>query len=283
MFLIPFRLIAGVARRFHAERYAQTAAALSFATLLALVPMLAVAAVLIEHMPFGIKLAAALEKFILSTLLPEKAGVVIAKYLGQFANRADRVTLVGLGMLVVTALAQMLTIEHAFNSIWKVRSYRPWLRRIFLHLLALVIGPLVFGGALVSITFLATASFGLVDEPANLRVTFFQIMPFTVLAMLFGFLYWALPNRTVSRWHAGFSGVLASLAFVGMQQLFALYVVKLPTYTLLFGTFAALPIFLLWLYLSWSVILVGALMTAELPMLPIAPSKRKGRITARNN
>jgi membrane protein len=267
MVLVPFRLIVNVAHRFHAERYAQTAAALSFATLLALVPMLAVAAVLIEHLPFGIKLAAALEKFMLSTLLPERAGVVIAKYLGQFAHRAERVTLVGLGMLSVTALAQMLTIEHAFNSIWKVRSHRPWLRRLFLHLLALVIGPLVFGGALASITFLATASFGLLEEPTSLRIIFFQAMPFVILALLFGLLYWALPNRPVSRWHAGFFGILASLAFVGMQQLFALYVVKLPTYTLLFGTFAALPIFLLWLYLSWSVILIGALMTAELPVV----------------
>lgn len=265
MLPVPFRLIINVVRRFREERCAQTAAALSFATLLGLVPMLAVGAALIEILPFGIKLAAALEKFLLATLLPDKAGTVIAKYLGQFAHRAERVTWVGLAALAGTALLQMLTIEHTFNAIWQVQKRRPWLRRLGLHLLALLAGPLVFGGALASITFLATASFGLVDEPRWVRIAFSETLPLIFLAVLFSLLYWALPNRPVSRWHAGFSGAGAALAFVGMQRLFALYVVKLPTYTLIYGAFAAIPIFLLWLYLSWSVILVGALVTAELP------------------
>lgn len=265
MLLAPFHLIARVVRRFHVERCAQTAAALSFATLLGLVPMVVVGAILIESLPFGINLAAALEQFLLSTLLPEKAGAVIAKYLGQFAHRAERVTWIGLGVLGATALLQMLTIEHAFNAIWRVRQHRSWLKRIGLHVLALLAGPLVFGAALASITYLATASFGLVDEPRWLRILFSQVMPVAFLAVLFSLLYWALPNRPVSRAHAGFSGLLAALAFVGMQRLFALYVVKFPSYTLIYGAFSAVPIFLLWLHLSWSVILLGALLTAELP------------------
>ena len=263
--LHPIRLVAAVMRRFRAERYAQTAAALSFTTLLGLVPMLVVGAALIEILPFGIKLSSALEQFVLTTLLPEKAGTVITKYLGQFAQRADRVTWVGLAALAVTALLQMLTIERAFDAIWKVQHRRFWHKRIGLHLLTLLVGPLVFGGALASTTFLATASFGLIDEPHWVRVAITQAVPLVFLALLFGLLYWALPNRVVSRWHAGLSGGFAALAFVGMQRLFALYVVKLPTYALIYGAFAAVPIFLLWLYLSWSVILVGALVTAELP------------------
>lgn len=260
----PFRLVAGIARRFHAERCAQTAAALSFTTLLGLVPMVVMGAVLIETLPFGIKLASALEKFLLTTLLPDKAGAVIAKYLGQFAQRAERVTWIGLGLLAATALMQMLTIEHTFNSIWKVKSPRPWLKRLAMHLVALLAGPLVFGAALASITYLAGVSFGFFDEPRWVRVMFAQIVPTVFLAALFALLYWAVPNRPVARRHAAFSGVLAALAFVGMQRLFALYVVKLPTYTAIYGTFAAMPVFLLWLHLSWSIILVGALLTAEL-------------------
>jgi membrane protein len=226
---------------------------------------LAVGAVLLETLPFGIKLSVALENFLLSTLLPEKAGTVIVKYLGQFAQRAERVTWIGLLVLGLTALLQMLTIEHAFNAIWKVQKLRPWWRRLALHLLALLAGPLVFGGALASITFLASVSFGLVAESGWVRVAFSNAMPLFFLAMLFSLLYWALPNRPVWGWHAALSGVLAALAFVGMQRLFALYVVKFPTYTLIFGAFSAMPIFLLWLYLSWTVILLGALLTAELP------------------
>ncbi len=269
MLLVPFRLVASVARRFSVERYAQTAAALSFATLLGLVPMLVVGAVLIEILPASlkleIKLFAALENFLLSTLLPEKAGAVIANYLGQFAHRAARVTWIGLAALSLTALLQMLTIERAFDTIWKVQKRRSWHKRLGLHLLALFLGPLVFGGALASITFLASASFGLVGEARWLRIAFSETLPLVFLALLFGLLYWALPNRAVVRWHAGLAGILSALAFVGMQRLFALYVVKLPTYTVIYGAFSAVPIFLLWLYLSWSVILIGALLTAELP------------------
>lgn len=265
MVLAPFRLVARVVRRFRTERCAQTAAALSFATLLGLVPMLAVGVVLIEFLPFGIKLSAALEQFLLSTLLPDKAGAVIARYLGQFAHRAERMTWLGLGVLMLTALMQMLTIEHAFNAIWKVSKRRPWLKRLGLHLLALLAGPLVFGGALASITFLATVSFGLVDESHWLRILLSESLPLFFLATLFSLMYWALPNRPVSRWHAGFAGTFAALAFIGMQHLFATYIVRFPTYTLIYGAFAAVPIFLLWLYFSWSVILVGALLTAELP------------------
>ncbi|MCX8017066.1 MAG: YihY family inner membrane protein [Rhodocyclaceae bacterium] len=261
------RLIGRVIQRFRDERCAQTAAALSFATLLGLVPMVVVGAILIESLPFGIKLSAALEKFLLTTLLPDKAGAVIAKYLGQFAHRAERVTWIGLGALGLTALLQMLTIEHAFNAIWRVRQHRPWWKRVGLHLLALFLGPLVFGGALASITYLASASFGLIDEPGWLRLGFSQAMPVAFLAALLSLLYWALPNRPVRRSHAIFSGLLAALVFVAMQRLFALYVVKLPTYTLIYGAFAAMPIFLVWLHLSWSVILLGALLTAELPRL----------------
>lgn len=265
--LAPFLLVGRVAHRFSAERCAQTAGALSFATLLGLVPMISLAAMWIEFLPFGISLGSALESFILETLLPDKAGGVIATYLGQFAHRAERVTWLGLGMLAMTALMQMLTIEHAFNTIWKVRKHRSWLKRLGLHMLALLAGPLVFGGALASITYLASVSFGLIDESLWLRVIVFEAIPPVFLAMLFALLYWALPNRQVSPWHASFSGMMASLAFVGMQRLFALYVVKFPTYALIYGAFAAMPIFLLWLYLSWSVILLGALLTAELPAI----------------
>lgn len=264
MLLTPFHLVVRIVRRFRTEHYAQTAAALSFTTLLGLVPMIAVGAALIESLPFALKLSAALEKFLLSTLLPEKAGAVIAKYLGQFANRAARMTWIGFGALLLTGLLQMLTIEHAFNRVWNVRKHRPWLKRLGLHLLALLVGPLVFGGALFSITFLATASFGLINEPVWVRIAFSHAIPLVFLAGLFSLLYWALPNRPVTAWHAGVSGLLAALAFVGMQRLFTLYVVKLPTYTLVYGAFSTVPIFLAWLYLSWFVILVGALLTAEM-------------------
>jgi membrane protein len=261
----PFRLVFHVVRRFHSERLAQTVAALSFSTLLGLVPMIAVGVGLLSHLPFAEGMNAALEKFLLANLLPEKAGIVIAKYVGQFAHRAASVTLVGVAVLLATALMQMLTIEHAFNAIWKIKAKRPWLRRVAMHLIALLLGPLAFGGSLAFISFVAGISFGLVNEPSWVSAAFFRGLSFVFMAGLFALLYWGVPNRPVLRWHAVAGGFFAAFGFLAMQRLFGDYIAHFPAYTVVYGAFAAVPIFLAWLYLSWTVILVGALIVAELP------------------
>lgn len=262
--LTPLRLVGRVIGRFRAERLAQTVAALCFATLLGLVPMLVVGVGLMAHLPYAEGMTIALEKFLLANLLPEKAGVVIAKYLAQFAHRAERVTLVGVAVLALTAVMQMLTIEHAFNAIWKIKTHRPLWRRLVMHTVALLLGPVVFGASLAFISFVASASFGLVDEPAWARAAFFRGLSVVFMAALFALLYWAVPNRIVSRRHAMVGGLLAALGFIALQRLFGLYVANFPAYTVMYGAFAAIPTFLVWLYLSWGVILLGALVVAEI-------------------
>ena len=264
LLLLPFRVF----RRFVDEHFAQAAAALSFSTLLSLVPMIAIAVLIIARLPFAEGLSRALEQFLLANLLPDRAGAIIVKYVGEFTRKAQHLTLVGGVALIATALVQMLTIEHTFNAIWEVRESRPLLRRIAMHMLALSLGPLLFGGSLVVTTFIANASFGLVEQPAWAKVDLLNAVTFAVMVAMFALAYWAVPNRRVVPWHAACGGLLAALGFALMQRLFGLYVVKLPTYAVIYGAFAAIPIFLLWLYLSWAVILVGALVVAELPSRP---------------
>ena len=265
--LAPFRLILRSARRFHGEHCAQTAAALSFATLIGLVPMIAAAFALISLLPVGAGLGSALEKFLLANLLPDKAGIIIAKYLGQFASRAGRVTFFGIAVLATTALLQMLTIERAFNQIWRVKSSRPLLRRLAMHGLALLLGPLVFGASLAVISFVAGVSLGFVDEPDWVSAFVFRgLLPFAFMTALFGLLYWGVPNKPVKAWHAGFGGAMAALGFAGLQKLFTLYIsAGFTVNAVVYGAFSAIPVFLVWLYASWSVILIGALLVAELP------------------
>jgi membrane protein len=267
LLLAPFRLVARTTRRFLSERCAQTAAALSFATLIGLVPMIAAAFALISLLPADVGPGSALEKFLLANLLPDKAGVVIAKYVGQFAARAERVTFLGIAVLAVTALMQMFTIERAFNQIWRVKANRPLLRRLAMHGLALLLGPLAFGGSLAAISFVVGVSLGFVDEPFwvnNLVIR--GVLPFVFMTVLFGLLYWGVPNKDVKAWHAAFGGAMAALGFAGLQKLYLLYITTgLAVNTVVYGAFSAIPVFLVWLYASWSVILVGALLVAELP------------------
>jgi membrane protein len=264
LLLLPFRVF----RRFVDQRCAQAASALSFSTLLSLVPMMAIAVMIIARLPFAEGLSKALEQFLLANLLPDRAGTIIVKYVGEFTRKTQHLTLVGGFALIATALVQMLTIEHSFNAIWEVRENRPLLRRIAMHMLALSLGPLLFGGSLVVTTYIASASFGLVEEPFWAKADLLKAVAFAFTAAIFALVYWAVPNRRVVPWHAVCGGLLAALGFVLMQRLFGLYVAKLPTYTVIYGAFAVIPIFLLWLYLSWAVILVGALAVAELPSRP---------------
>ena len=222
---------------------------------------------LLSHLPMGSGLGNALERFLLANLLPDKAGVIIAKYLGQFASRAERAILFGIAVLAVTALVQMLTIERAFNQIWRVKAERPLLRRIAMHGLALLLGPVAFGASLAGLSFVVGVSMGFFDEPPWVSAFVVKgVLPFGFMAGLFGILYWAVPNKPVRGWHAAFGGIAAALGFIGLQKLFALYIAAgFKLNAIVYGAFSAIPVFLAWLYVSWSVILIGALLVAELP------------------
>lgn len=268
---LPIRTL----RRFFAEGCLQTAAGLSFATLLGLVPLLAVGAAVLTWFPLGDALAAALEKFLLANLLPEKAGDIVARYLGRFAQKAGKLTWEVAAGLAVTALIQMLAVESAINAIWKSGTPRPLLRRVARHLLAVLAGPLLFGGMLALTTLAASASFGLLGETAWARAHFFPALSFAFLAGLFAGLYRAVPNAAVPWRHAVTGGVLAALGLAMLQRLFSEYVIGFAAYRVVYGAFSALPIFLAWLHLSWSVVLLGALTVSELGTG--APEKRRSR------
>jgi membrane protein len=218
-------------------------------------------------LPVGVGLGSALQKFLLANLLPEKAGIVIAKYIAQFASRAGQVTFLGIAVLGATALMQMLTIERAFNHIWRVKASRPLLRRLAMHGLALLLGPLAFGASLAAISFVTSVSLGLLAEPAWVnKIVLRGLLPFAFMSALFGLLYWIVPNKQVKGWHAAFGGAMAAMGFAGLQELFTLYIATgFKLNVMVYGAFSAIPVFLVWLYASWSVILVGALIVAELP------------------
>jgi membrane protein len=265
MLRLAANVILMVAQRSRAERYSQVAGSLAFTTLLSIVPLLTVALAVVSRLPVSSMLRAALERFLLDNLLPQKAGVVIAEYVLRFSEKATHLTLAGALLLVVAAFALMLTIDHAFNGIWRVVRPRPLWSRVLAHALVLALGPMLLGAALAATTYAVSTSLGWVDEPLWLRRFLFGLLPALTLIGLFSLLFATVPNKAVRGLDAFAGGLLTALGLIAMQRLFSLFVVSFPAYNLIYGAFAAVPIFLLWLYLSWLVVLLGATLTAVLP------------------
>ncbi len=260
LFLLPVTVF----RRFREERLMQTAASLSFTTLLGLVPFVAVAVAVASMLPSFAHFDTQIQLFLQETLLPEKAGKVITKYALVFSGKAHRLTWVGAVVVIATALALMLSIDRAINHIWKVPKHRPLWSSLPIYLVVVTLGPLVLGLSVAVSYYVVNKSLGLAQSPDWLDDFALRLLPSILLAGLFSFMYLFVPNCKVNRWHAIVGGVLAAIGFEALQRVLALYFAKFSSYAVLYGAFAAMPIFLIWLHLSWSLVLVCALIVAEL-------------------
>ena len=251
--------------RFRHVRAQQSAASLAFTTLLSLVPLIAVSVGVASRFRVFDALGNALRGFLLDNLLPDKAGAVIAKYTIQFSQQANKLTAVGSVTLFIGSIVMLLTIDRAFNQIWQVARPRPLLSRLVVYWMVLTLGPLVLGGAWVGVTEIVSASLGLVDEPRWLQTGLSSVVPMLLLTGFLTLLYFAVPNRRVRFCHALIGGVAAAGGVLLMQRLFGLYLSQFGSYTLIYGAFSVVPVFLLWLYVCWVVILMGAVVAAILP------------------
>jgi membrane protein len=251
--------------RFRHVRAQQVAASLAFTTLLSLVPLIAVSVGVMSKIKAFDAIGGALKGFLLDNLLPDKAGAVIAKYTLQFSAQANKLTAVGSIMLFVAAILMMLTIDRAFNQIWQTARPRPLMQRLLTYWLVLTAGPLVLGGAVAGLTQLMSASLGLIDEPRWLEAGVFRGASVLLLTAFLTLLYFVVPNRRVRCPHALIGALVAAAGLLLMQRLFGLYLSRFGTYTLIYGAFAVVPVFLVWLYVCWLTILAGALIAAILP------------------
>lgn len=256
-----FGPIGVIVRRFREENMAQTAAALAFTTLLALVPLVTVVVAMSSLIPFLDTLLQRLDALLIETLLPKGAGGTIAGYLGRFSQKAQQLTWTGLGFVALTALMLMHTIERTFNHLWQVEP-RPFLQRLRRYALAMVVWPIALGAITAFITYALTLSLGFVDESTATRRTLFKWAYVALMGIFFAYIYHAVPNARVSRVGAVSGGVFATLAIALMQKGFEVYLSSFGTFKSIYGAFAVAPIFLVWLHFSWAVVLIGALIAA---------------------
>ena len=259
-----WRFLRMIARRFNEDRCMQIASSLTYTTLLAIVPLVTVALTVISAFPVFAGWMKQLQSFLLENLLPESAHL-IARYGEQFTANAAQLTAVGIAFLAVTAILMLLTIEHAFNQIWRVYRTRTTVQRIFIYWALLTVGPVLIGASLSLTSWLVSLSMGFVEEIPGAGVGLLRVVPVILIWIALTLLYLAMPNRRVLIRDAMAGGLLAALAFEAMKRAFTLYITQFPTYKLVYGAFASLPIFLLWVYLSWLVVLTGAIIVAILP------------------
>lgn len=258
------RFLRFVAARFSHDRCSQIAASLTFTTLLSLVPLIAIALTLFSAFPVFDDFSAEIKRFILSNVMPETGGKMIARYMTQFAESAANLTAVGVVFLALTAMLMMHTIDSAFNTIWRVSRPRTMVQRVLVYWAALTLAPLLIGGSLSLTSWLAGVSAGHARQISAAGVIVLKVAPVVLTTIAFSLLFRVVPNRHVPLPHAFVGGVVASAAFESMNRAFAFYIAHFPTYKLVYGAFASIPIFLLWIYLSWLTILMGALIAASL-------------------
>jgi membrane protein len=251
-------------RRAREERLAQVAGSLTFTTLLSIVPLLAVSFALFTRFPMFKRLEQAIEEVLLRSLLPAEISRTVLKHLSQFAANAGSLTVVGSLFLLAAAIALLLTVENALNQIWKVKRNRPFFKRVGLYLLMMALGPPLIGASLWATSYVLGASMGLLQAlPPSLKFVL-NLGPVLLGLVALSCLFYYVPNTPVRRRDAVIGGLIASIAFDLGKRGFAAYLLKVPTYKAVYGAFAVLPVFLLWVYFSWLVTLAAALVTANL-------------------
>ncbi|CAG9166143.1 hypothetical protein LMG23992_00698 [Cupriavidus laharis] len=254
-------------RRAGEDRLPQVAASLTFTTFLSVVPVLTVAFALLAAFPVFREFRADIETFLFQNLIPGNVSESISRYLGQFSKSARGLTAMGLGGLMLTSVLTMLTVEDALNAIWRVKQRRPLAQRVLVFWAVLTFGPVLIGASLSISSYLISVSAGYVGNmPIGLGLLV-SATPVVLSALAFAFLYTAVPNVYVEWRDAIAAGLVAAIAFEFAKRGFGYFITHIPTYTAVYGTFAALPLFLLWIYLSWLVTLLGATIAANLPVV----------------
>ncbi|HEY8050758.1 MAG TPA: YihY family inner membrane protein [Ramlibacter sp.] len=253
--------------RFREDRLGMQASSLTFTTTMALVPFFTVALAVFTAFPMFNKLENALQAWLVQSVIPDPIAKQVLGYLTQFASKAGRLGAVGVAALLFTALALVLTIDRTLNGIWRVRRQRPLGQRVMMYWAVMTLAPLMLGAMLSLTSYVISASRGLVGAVPGALQLLFEIIEFALLAAGLTGLYRFVPHTHVRGRHAVIGGLFAAVGIEVARRILAYYLGRVPTYSLVYGAFATLPILLLWIYIAWLVVLWGAVITAYLPSL----------------
>jgi len=250
--------------RFLTDGCPRQAAGLSYVSLLAIVPLLAIGLAIFTGFPAFAAMRANVQELILRNLLPDLE-VRVSDQLTTFIENASNMTGPGLIGLGVTAILLLSNINGALNGIWRVAEPRPLVMRVMVYWMLLTLGPLLIGASLtVSSYAFAAVQWLDVGQVTELRIVS-RLVSMALATLGFGLIYFIVPNRSIHLGHALAGGLVAAILLETLKALFGLYLRHFPSYQLVYGAVSTIPIFLVWMYLSWAVILFGAETAAALP------------------
>ncbi len=246
-----------LSQRFVENRGAGNAAALTYTTLFAVVPMMTVTFAMLSAIPAFKGVGEDIQGFIFHNFVPS-TGEAVQGYLREFTTQARQLTWFGVGLLAVTAFLMLVAIEKTFNVIWRVRQPRRGMSSFLLYWAILSLGPLLLGAGFAVSTYIASLSLISGPDAVVAAKTLLGFAPLLSSIAAFTLLYAAVPNTRVPLRHALLGGLFSAVLFEVAKALFGLYVSLFPGYHLIYGAFATVPLFLLWIYLSWLIVLLGA-------------------------
>lgn len=250
-------------RRIDRDNMTTQAGNLAYVSLLALVPLVTVVFSLLAAFPVFSDVSSQLKQFIFSNFVPA-SGNVIQHYLEQFVANVNKMTAVGSIVLIATALLLMHSIDSAFNAIWRSRKKRPLVYSLAVYWMILTLGPLLAGASLAVSSYLLSLHWVEVTGVTSVIDLVLRPLPFLLSCLAFWLLYSVVPTHQVQARDAIPGALIAGLLFEAGKKGFALYIAMFPSYQLIYGVLAVIPILFIWVYWSWCIVLLGAEITVSL-------------------
>ncbi len=254
-------------RRLSEEQVPQVAGSLTFTTVLAVVPVMTIAFAIFTTFPLFNTFRDALEAYFVQSLMPRGVTNTILDNLSLFAAKANRLSAVGAVTLVLTAIMMFAIVDRSLNRIWRVKTPRSFTQSLIVYWAIMTLGPLLIGASLSFTTLVSPVASTLAQQLPWMGTVAAISVSLMLMTMFFGLLYLIVPNRLVDWRDALIGGLVAAIAFEMTNRGFAFFITKFPSYRVIYGALAAVPIFLVWVYLFWLITLLGAVLAVALPVV----------------
>jgi len=235
----------------------------AYVTLLSLVPFIMVTFTIMSAFPAFASVRSKLEHFVFSNFVPT-ASDVVHKYMTDFVGNASQMSAIGILSLLVVALMLISNVDKTLNRIWRTQSDRPIVYTFAIYWMVITLGPMLIGSSVVVSSYLTGLAAFTEEYTPGLGTFLLSLVPSGAAMLAFTILYMVVPNRRVFARHALVGAIVATIAFEITKSGFALYVTNFPSYELIYGALAVVPILFLWVYLSWIIVLFGAEFTCSL-------------------